>query len=198
MVVVNISLNDEERLKLILDLSREMADNEYESSKDLKPEDISEFRFLHKFGSVEEVVERYSGVDVMHRSGDSFYRSLSCLNTYRLSNESLEDGLRKFGSQLQYPVNLGVVYIPGRAVHQDRIFKLGGRTDKFEKGFFSAENLQKSKNWRGNVLTVILDPETEPKIDCLVSALTDKRAVLATFKKNDNGLYVVDQYFMKK
>ena len=90
-------------------------------------------------------------------------------------------------SKLTFPVDLGFVYIPRNAVNQDGAFL---RVN-------SQIEIQKTQNWRGNVLTLVLNPETEsyakhPETGCVHE--DPNRTAIATFKRDTNGLVTLEKY----
>ena len=98
--------------------------------------------------------------------------------------------MRQFATQFEAPFNLGFVHIPEKALHQDSFFK--------DSRKFMVQNAQKTRNWRGNVLTILLDEDSASIPHATPLFYDNKDTVVASFRKNDEGLYVPDQYFFKK
>lgn len=98
-------------------------------------------------------------------------------------------------SEIKFPTTLGFSYIPSQAMPQNHFFE----------DIFSVE-AQRSSNWRGNVLTIKLDPNqlkllSSERLSELftragrggLESVEDFR--LSTFKEDDEGRIVVNKYY---
>lgn len=209
---MQLTLTAEDRAQIAMELAKELAAHETEAVQKLSPEDISEFRFVHTFDSIDDLLSLYEKTarEEDRDRTSSFYCDLALLMSdmrtycdFKDRIDHVKSEMQNFCRAMKFPCHLGIVLIPEHALHQDVIFyeSLDHLIKQhLTKQIYTFNDAAKSTNWRGNILTVHITPKTEPKIFVPDIHPHDTRyrgrACVATFEQDDKGQYAVKKCFL--